>query len=40
MATTPYALNFRVDRTAEVVCERTLGEEDLAQFRRVSRPWW
>lgn len=35
MASTPYDLSFRVERTDEVVCEKTLTADDLANFRRV-----
>jgi hypothetical protein len=36
MATTPYALAFRADRKDEVVCEKTLSDDDMVKFRRVS----
>lgn len=36
MASTPYDLAFRVERTNQTVCKRTLSEEDLERFRDVS----
>jgi len=36
MATTSYALNFRVNRKEEHVCEVTLTDDDMMKFRRVS----
>jgi hypothetical protein len=36
MATTPYQLNFMVDRKDEKTCEKTLTDEDMIKFRRVS----
>jgi hypothetical protein len=36
MATTPYQLNFRVDRKDELLCEKTLSDDDMAKFRKVS----
>jgi hypothetical protein len=36
MATTPYQLNFRTDRKDEVICEKTLSDDDMAKFRKVS----
>lgn len=38
MATTPYQLNFKTDRKDEVICEKTLSDDDMAKFRKVSRP--
>jgi hypothetical protein len=36
MATTPYQLNFRTDRKDQVICEKTLSDDDMAKFRKVS----
>lgn len=38
MATTPYDLNFMIDRKEEKVCEKTLTDEDMVKFRKVSLP--
>jgi hypothetical protein len=35
MATTPYELNFMVERKSEKTCEKTLTDEDMIKFRRV-----
>jgi hypothetical protein len=37
MASTPYQLSFRTDRKDEVVCEKTLSQDDLSVFRKVGR---
>lgn len=36
MATTPYQLNFRTDRKDEVICEKTLSDDDMIKFRKVG----
>ncbi len=36
MASTPYQLSFRTDRKDEVVCEKTLSQDDLSVFRKVG----
>jgi hypothetical protein len=36
MASTPYDLSFSTDHKDEVVCEKTLTQDDLAVFRTVS----
>lgn len=38
MASTPYDLNFKVERKDVVVCERKLTADDLVKFRRVGAP--
>jgi len=36
MASTPYDLAFRVERTNQTVCKKTLSADDLEKFRDVS----
>lgn len=36
MATTPYQLAFRTDRKDEVICEKTLSDDDMVKFRKVG----
>lgn len=36
MATTPYDLSFRVDRKDDIVCEKTLSQDDIVNFRKVG----
>jgi hypothetical protein len=38
MATTPYDLSFRVDRKDDIVCEKTLSQDDIVNFRKVGTP--
>jgi hypothetical protein len=38
MATTPYDLSFRVDRKDDIVCEKTLSQDDIVSFRKVGPP--
>eukprot|EP00878_Enallax_costatus_P011698 GHUV01012213.1.p1 GENE.GHUV01012213.1~~GHUV01012213.1.p1 ORF type:complete len:157 (+),score=23.99 GHUV01012213.1:127-597(+) len=40
MATTPYALNFMVDRKDEKVCDKTLTDEDMVIFRKAVMDDW
>lgn len=35
MATTPFELNFMVDRKDEKVCDKTLTDQDMVKFREV-----
>ncbi len=37
MASTPYQLNFDIDRHDESICSRTLGVEELDRFRQARR---
>jgi hypothetical protein len=39
MSTTPYDLAFKVPRTNEVACNKTLNAEELRKFRDVRRAW-
>lgn len=36
MATTRYKLDFKKDKTNEVICESTLSSEPLDEFRKVG----
>eukprot|EP00197_Chlamydomonas_leiostraca_P002553 CAMPEP_0202857270 /NCGR_PEP_ID=MMETSP1391-20130828/278_1 /ASSEMBLY_ACC=CAM_ASM_000867 /TAXON_ID=1034604 /ORGANISM="Chlamydomonas leiostraca, Strain SAG 11-49" /LENGTH=606 /DNA_ID=CAMNT_0049536053 /DNA_START=73 /DNA_END=1893 /DNA_ORIENTATION=+ len=40
MASTSYKLNFKVDRKEEVVCSKTLSQDDLKKFRTAVEDDW
>eukprot|EP00775_Hariotina_reticulata_P009632 gene9632-9792_t len=40
MATTSYALNFRVNRKEEHICDVTLTDDDMMKFRKAVRDDW
>eukprot|EP00882_Tetradesmus_deserticola_P008078 GHRQ01008508.1.p1 GENE.GHRQ01008508.1~~GHRQ01008508.1.p1 ORF type:complete len:612 (+),score=239.25 GHRQ01008508.1:279-2114(+) len=40
MVTTPYQLNFLVERKGEKTCEKTLTDEDMSKFRRAVMDDW